>query len=203
MAAAPQDVTDLLAQLVAGDQKAFPKLVPLVYDELHRLADGYMRRERADHTLQATALVNEAYLKLVRYPRPNWRSRAHFLGVAAQIMRHILVDHARGHGCDKRGGGMRPITLEDDLVFVPQKSIQLLRLDLSLKRLASRDPRQARVVELRFFGGLTVEEVADVLGVSAKTVKRDWSMAKAWLHGDLESTHDDLAGKMGGSEGPV
>jgi RNA polymerase sigma factor (TIGR02999 family) len=203
MAAAPQDVTDLLAQLVAGDQKAFPKLVPLVYDELHRLADGYMRRERADHTLQATALVNEAYLKLVRHPRPNWRSRAHFLGVAAQIMRHILVDHARGHGCDKRGGGMRPITLEDDLVFVPQKSIQLLRLDSSLKRLASRDPRQARVVELRFFGGLTVEEVADVLGVSAKTVKRDWSMAKAWLHGDLKSTHDDLAGKMGGSEGPV
>jgi RNA polymerase sigma-70 factor (ECF subfamily) len=186
MASAPQDVSVLLAQLIAGQQEALPKLIPLVYDELHRLAAGYMRRERADHTLQATALVNEAYLKLVQQPCPNWHSRAHFFGVAAQVMRHILVDHARGHASEKRGGGKRPVALEDDFVFTSEKSIELLKLDTSLKRLAALDPRQARVVELRFFGGLTVEEVADVLGVSQKTVKRDWSMAKAWLHGDLK-----------------
>lgn len=186
MTPTPEDVTALLDRLIAGDQEALPKLVPLVYDELHRLAAGYMRRERADHTLQATALVNEAYLKLIRQPSPNWQSRAHFFGVAAQVMRHILVDHARGHASEKRGGGVRPVVLEDDLLSSREKSIDLLRLDASLKRLADRDTRQARVVELRFFGGLTVEEAADVLGVSPKTVKRDWSMAKAWLHGDLK-----------------
>ena len=186
MPSTPQDVTALLAQLVGGEQGALPKLIPLVYEELHRLAVGYMRRERADHTLQATALVNEAYLRLVQQPCPNWRNRAHFFGVAAQIMRHILVDHARGRGCNKRGDGKRPVVLEEDLVSAPDRSLDLLKLDASLKRLAKRDPRQARVVELRFFGGLTVEEAADVLGVSPKTLKRDWSMAKAWLHGDLK-----------------
>ncbi len=186
MASASQDVTVLIDQLIAGEQEALSKLIPLVYDELHRLAAGYMRRERPNHTLQATALVNEAYLKLVQQPSLNWRSRAHFFGVAAQIMRHILVDHARSHGMEKRGGGMRTVALDQAFIFAPEKSIELLRLDTSLKRLAELDPRQARVVELRFFGGLTVEEAADVLGLSPKTVKRDWSMAKAWLHGDLK-----------------
>ena len=166
MESAPQDVNVLLAQLIAGEQEALPKLVPLVYDELHRLAAGYMRRERLDHTLQATALVNEAYLRLVQQPCPNWHSRAHFFGVAAQVMRHILVDHARVHGSEKRGGGKRPVALEDDFVFTPEKPIELLRLDVSLKRLEELDPRQARVVELGFFGGLTVEETADVLGLA-------------------------------------
>jgi len=186
MASQPEDVSVLVAQLVAGQQEAFPKLVSLVYDELRRLAAGYMRRERPDHTLQPTALVHEAYLKLAKQPCPNLRSRAHFLGVAAQIMRHVLVDHARARGSEKRGRGRRPLALEGHLVFSPQRSIELLRLDASLERLALLDSRQARVVELRFFGGLTVEEAADVLGVSPKTVKRDWSMAKAWLHGDLK-----------------
>lgn len=197
MTPATQDVTDLLSQLVAGNQEALPKLIPLVYEELHRLAVGYMRRERADHTLQATALVNEAYLRLVQQPCPNWRTRAHFLGVAAQIMRHILVDHARGRGCNKRGGGKGPVVLEEDLVSAPDRSLDLLKLDASLKRLAKLDPRQAKVVELRFFGGLTVEEAANVLGVSPKTLKRDWSMAKAWLHGDLKQDHGERTGKLG------
>lgn len=197
MTPATQDVTDLLSQLVAGNQQALPKLIPLVYEELHRLAVGYMRRERADHTLQATALVNEAYLRLVQQPCPNWRTRAHFLGVAAQIMRHILVDHARGRGCNKRGGGKGLVVLEEDLVSAPDRSLDLLELDASLKRLAERDPRQAKVVELRFFGGLTVEEAANVLGVSPKTLKRDWSMAKAWLHGDLKQNHGKRTGELG------
>jgi RNA polymerase sigma-70 factor (ECF subfamily) len=197
MTPATQDVTDLLSQLVAGNQEALPKLIPLVYEELHRLAVGYMRRERADHTLQATALVNEAYLRLVQQPCPNWRTRAHFLGVAAQIMRHILVDHARGRSCNKRGGGKGTVVLEEDLVSAPDRSLDLLKLDASLKRLAKLDPRQAKVVELRFFGGLTVEEAANVLGVSPKTLKRDWSMAKAWLHGDLKQDHGERTGKLG------
>jgi RNA polymerase sigma-70 factor (ECF subfamily) len=195
MASPAQDVTVLLGQVVNGQQDALAKLVPLVYDEMRRLAAGYMRRERPDHTLQATALVNEAYMKLVQQPTPNWKNRAHFFGVAAQIMRHILVDHARGHASEKRGGGKRPVPLEEAFVFTPEKSLELLRLDASLQRLAELDSRQARIVELRFFGGLTVEEAADVLGVSPKTVKRDWSMAKAWLHGDLKR-HGIRPGKL-------
>jgi RNA polymerase sigma-70 factor (ECF subfamily) len=184
------DVTILLGELAKGDERAASKLIPLVYDELRRLASAYMRRERPDHTLQATALVHEAYLKLVEQRDVDWRGRAHFLGIAAQLMRRILIDHARGHLRDKRGGGMRPVPIDEALVFAPEQASELIKLEESLERLAKIDPRQAKIVELRFFGGLTVEQTATVMGVSPKTVKRDWSMAKAWLHGDLKVSHD-------------
>jgi RNA polymerase sigma-70 factor (ECF subfamily) len=188
------DVTALLGQLAKGDDAAASKLIPIVYDELRRLAAGYMRRERPDHTLQPTALVHEAYVKLTEQRVTDWRGRAHFFGIAAQIMRRILIDHARGHLRDKRGGGMIPVPLDEAVVFSPEQSSELVRLDASLERLAKLDPRQSRIVELRFFGGLTVEQTAELLGISAKTVKRDWSMAKAWLHGDMKTSHGDLAG---------
>ena len=186
MERASNDVTILLAEVTKGDQQAASKLIPLVYDELRRLAGGYMRRERADHTLQATALVHEAYLKLVQHQPLDWQNRAHFFGIAAQVMRHILVDHARARGREKRGAGQKLASLEEALVVSPEKPVELLKLDESLKRLTKLDPRQGRIVELRFFGGLTVEETAHVLGISPKTVKREWSVAKAWLHGDLK-----------------
>jgi len=197
MERAPNDVTVLLAEVTKGDRQAASKLIPLVYDELRRLAGRYMRRERADHTLQATALVHEAYLKLVQQPSVEWQNRAHFFGIAAQVMRHILVDHARGHGREKRGAGQQVVSLDEAFVFSPEKSVELLKLDESLQRLTKLDPRQGRIVELRFFGGLTVEETAHVLGVSPKTVKREWSVAKAWLHGDLRKGHDNRTGKLG------
>jgi RNA polymerase sigma factor (TIGR02999 family) len=183
------DVTVLLGQLAKGKEEVASKLIPLVYNELRRLAGGYMRRERNDHTLQPTALVHEAYLKLVEQRSVNWQSRAHFFGIAAQLMRRILVDHARGHLRDKRGGGVIPVPLDEALVFAPEQSSELVKLDQSLDRLAKFDPRQSKIVELRFFGGLTVEQTAEVLGISSKTVKRDWSVAKAWLHGDLKANH--------------
>jgi RNA polymerase sigma-70 factor, ECF subfamily len=194
---APKDVTVLLAEATKGDQQAASKLVPLVYDELRRLARHYMRRERENHTLQATALVHEAYLKLVQHQSVDWQNRAHFFGIAAQVMRHILVDHARGHGREKRGAGQQLVSLEEALVFSPEKSAELIKLDESLERLAKLDPRQGRIVELRFFGGLTVEETAHILGISPKTVKREWSVAKAWLHGDLRQNHCNRTGKLG------
>ena len=193
------DVTVLLAQLNQGNAQAASKLIPLVYAELRRLAGSYMRRERSDHTLQATALVHEAYLKLVEQRSTNWKSRAHFFGIAAQAMRRILVDHARGHLREKRGGGQRAIPINEALVFAPEQSQELVKLDASLERLAKLDPRQGKIVELRFFGGLTVEQTADLLGISPKTVKRDWSVAKAWLHGDLKQDHGDLTRKVGNS----
>jgi RNA polymerase sigma factor (TIGR02999 family) len=187
-----EDVTVLLAQLTNGNKDAASRLIPLVYAELKRLAGSYMRRERADHTLQATALVHEAYLKLVEQRSVDWQSRAHFFGIAAQVMRRLLVDHARGHLREKRGGGQDVVPLDEALVFVPEKSLELAKLDDSLKRLTKIDPRQGQIVELRFFGGLTVEETAEFLGISPKTVKRDWSMAKAWLHGDMKQGHGDI-----------
>jgi RNA polymerase sigma factor (TIGR02999 family) len=193
----PQDVTVLLAKVTKGDHQAASKLIPLVYGELRRLAGHYMRHERADHTLQATALVHEVYLKLVQHQSIDWQNRAHFFGIAAQVMRHILVDHARGHGREKRGAGQQLVSLEEAFVFSPEKSTELLKVDESLQRLAKLDPRQGRIVELRFFGGLTVEETAHVLGISPKTVKRDWSVAKAWLHGDLRQNHGNRTGKLG------
>jgi len=194
---APEDVTLLLAELTKGNERAASRLIPLVYDELRRLAGHYMRRERPDHTLQATAVVHEAYLKLVEQRSVDWQGRAHFFGIAAQIMRRILIDHARGHLREKRGGRQEAVPLEEALVFSPQQSHELLKLDDSLDRLAALDPRQAKIVELRFFGGLTVEETAEVLGISPKTVKRDWSVAKAWLHGDLKQIHGNTARKVG------
>ena len=202
MDASREDVTVLLTALTKGNQEAASRLIPLVYNELRRLASRYMRRERSDHTLQATALVHEAYLKLVEQ-QVDWQGRAHFFGVAAQMMRRILIDHARGHLRDKRGGGERPVPLDEALVFSPEQSSELVRLDQSLERLAKLDPRQSKIVELRFFGGLTVEQTAEILGISAKTVKRDWSVAKAWLHGDLKTDHGDSAQQLGGSQRAV
>jgi RNA polymerase sigma-70 factor (ECF subfamily) len=179
--------------LKKGDKSAASKLIPIVYNELRRLAAGYMRRERSDHTLQPTALVHEAYLKLIEQRSVDWQSRAHFFGIAAQVMRRILVDHARGHLREKRGGGQQEIPMDEALVFAPEQSLHLVKLDQSLERLSKLDPRQGKIVELRFFGGLTVEQTAELLGVSSKTVKRDWRMAKAWLHGDLKAIHGNVA----------
>lgn len=183
------EVTLLLSALSRGDKDAGAKLIPVVYDELRRLAGSYMRRERTDHTLQATALVHEAYLKLVEQQSANWQNRAHFFGVAAQLMRRILIDHARGHLRQKRGGEYKKVPLEGNFIFSPAQSAELLAVDESLQRLAKLDDRQSRIVELRFFGGLSVEEAAAVLGVSSKTVKRDWTVAKAWLYADLKEHH--------------
>lgn len=199
MDAHSEDVTVLLSQLTQDDEGAAAKLIPLVYDELRRLARSYMTRERPDHTLQATALVHEAYLKLVEQRSVQWQSRAHFFGIAAQLMRRILIDHARGHLREKRDGGQRAISMDDALAFAPEQSMELLRLDESLERLAKMDARQAKIVELRFFGGLTVEQTAELMGISEKTVKRDWSVAKAWLHGDLKADYGNSPGEMGNS----
>jgi RNA polymerase sigma-70 factor, ECF subfamily len=185
------DVTLLLHRVARGDQDALARLMPLVYGQLRRLAAHCMLSERSDHTLQPTALVHEAYMVLVKQ-RVGWQNKAHFFAVAARLMRRILIDHARGHLRDKRGGGERAVPLDEALVFAPEQSSELVKLDQSLERLAKLDPRQSKIVELRFFGGLTVEQTAAVLGISEKTVKRDWSMAKAWLHGDLKVSHGDI-----------
>jgi RNA polymerase sigma-70 factor, ECF subfamily len=187
------DVTVLLGELTKGNAEAASKLIPVVYDELRRLASRQMRRERADHTLQATALVHEAYIKLVHQRSVNWQNRAHFLGVAAQVMRRILIDHARGHLREKRGGDQQVVPLDEAIVFSPEKSEYLMKVDEALERLTKLDPRQGKIVELRFFGGLTVEETAEILNFSTKTVKREWSSAKAWLHGELKPSHGAIA----------
>jgi RNA polymerase sigma-70 factor, ECF subfamily len=191
------DVTVLLSALSRGDRDAASKLIPVVYGELRRLAGSYMRRERQDHTLQATALVHEAYLKLVEQRSVNWQGRAHFYGVAAQLMRRILIDHARAHLRQKRGGEQKKVSLDEAYIFSEQQSAELLAVDEALERLARLDARQARVVELRFFGGLSVEEAAEVLGVSPKTIKRDWSVAKTWLYADLKERHGIDSGAVG------
>jgi RNA polymerase sigma factor (TIGR02999 family) len=185
------DVTALLSELASGNSLAADQLIPLVYGELKRLARAHLRRERSDHTLQTTALVHEAYLKLVRQDSVKWQGRSHFFAIAAQLMRRILIDHARAHLREKRGGGIAPMPLDDALVFSPEHSEELLKLDAALGRLATLDPRQSRIVELRFFGGLSVDETAAFLGVSAKTVKRDWAVAKAWLHGEVRGRNGD------------
>jgi RNA polymerase sigma-70 factor, ECF subfamily len=198
-----QEVTMLLSALTNGEDGAAAKLIPVVYDELRRLAGSYMRRERADHTLQATALVNEAYLKLIEQRAVNWQSRAHFFGVAAQLMRRILIDYARGHTREKRGGDQKKVSLDEVILFSDQQADELLAVDDSLNLLEKMDPRQARVVELRFFAGLSVEEAAEALGVSPKTVKRDWSVAKAWLYADLKERYGMDAAAMGERQSAV
>ena len=164
---------------------------------LMALTGSYMRRERTDHTLQATALVHEAYLKLVEQRSVNWQSRAHFFGVAAQLMRRILIDHARGHTRQKRGGDDQKVSLDEAFIFSERQADELLAVDDSLNQLAKIDPRQAKVVEMRFFGGLSIEEAAEALQVSPKTVKRDWSVAKAWLYADLKERYGINAATMG------
>jgi RNA polymerase sigma-70 factor, ECF subfamily len=191
------DVTLLLSELATGNQAAEEKLLPLVYNELKRLARSYMRKERQDHTLQTTALVHEAYLKLVKQQDVNWQGRSHFFGIAAQLMRRILIDHARSRLREKRGGHQEAVTLDQALVFSPERSEELLKLDEALERLSQLDVRQGRIVELRFFAGLTVDETAECLRISPKTVKRDWSVAKAWLHAELRRTDGDLPSAMG------
>ena len=179
------DVTQLLIDWSNGDQAALAKLVPVVEQELRRLAHHYMSRERAGHTLQTTALVNEAFVRLANRKRMQWQNRAHFFGIAAQLMRTSLVDHARSHACAKRGGGAEKLELNEALVVSQQKAAEVIALDEALKELELIDPRQSRIVELRFFGGLTVEEAAEVLHVSPVTIKREWSTAKAWLYRNL------------------
>jgi RNA polymerase sigma factor (TIGR02999 family) len=183
---APGEVTQLLAALKTGDHGAESRLLEAVYAELHRMAVRYMRRERPDHTLQATALIHEAYVDLIRQPEKNWQNHGHFYGVAARIMRRVLVDYARTHRAAKRGGGQQKVCLDDALLMTCQQSDELVALDEALSRLAQFDARQSRIVELRFFGGLGEEEIAEVLGVSSRTVRRDWGVAKAWLYGQLE-----------------
>jgi RNA polymerase sigma factor (TIGR02999 family) len=190
------DVTALLAEVAKGSQSAQEKLLPLIYEELKQLARRYMRRERIDHTLQTTALVHEAYLKLVQQS-PNWQGRAQFFGIAAQLMRRILIDHARYNLREKRGGTQVFLPLSDALAFSPEHSEDLLKLDEALERLAKLDPRQSRIVELRFFGGLNVEETSKFLGVSPITVKRDWAIAKVWLYGELRPGYGHNATTVG------
>ena len=181
MSASTGEVTRLLIKWSSGDSAALDELTPIVYAELHRLAKRYMAREREDHTLQTSALINEAYLRLVDQESVEWKDRSHFFAVCAQIMRHILVDHARKHQSDKRGAGAQKLQLDDGSLNIEQKAREVIALDEALNDLASIDPRQSRVVELRFFGGLTVDETAEVLEISPITVKRDWRTAKAWL----------------------
>jgi RNA polymerase sigma-70 factor, ECF subfamily len=183
---ASAQVTALLHAWGAGDEAALHQLVPLVESELRRLAGAYMARERTGHTLQPTALVNEAFLRLVDAQDVRWHGRAHFFGIAARLMRRVLVDHARARGFRKRGGGAHAVPLEDAILVSRAPDITLLDLDHALDQLAALDDRKARVVEMRFFGGMTVEETADALGVSSDTVKRDWRLAKLWLLDALE-----------------
>jgi RNA polymerase sigma factor (TIGR02999 family) len=174
-------ITLLLEQWGGGDQQALEKLTPLVYAELHRLASRHLRRERPDHTLQSTALVNEAYLKLVGQHNMRWQNRAHFFGIAAQLIRRILVDYARTRMAEKRGSSAPKLSLEEVLESPAARDLDLVALDDALEDLAKIDPRQSRVVELRFFAGLSVEETAEVMQMSPATVKREWTSAKAWL----------------------
>jgi RNA polymerase sigma factor (TIGR02999 family) len=185
--AAPHDVTGLLVAWGNGDQAALEELMALVYEELHRLAERRLRRERPDHTLQPSALVNEAYLRLVKQKKVRWQNRAHFFAISAQLMRRILVDHARGHRYAKRGGGALKVSLDEAALAADGPAADVLALDDALKSLATIDPRKSQVVELRFFGGLSVNEAAEVLKVAPNTIIRDWSTAKAWLYREIKN----------------
>ena len=185
MTSSSNSVSQLLIAWGQGDEAALEQLTPLVYDELHRLARRYMRRESPGHTLQTSALVNEAYLRLIDQRNVSWQNRSHFFGIASQLMRRILVDHARTKKRAKRGGSDVRVSLTEATVVAKNKELDVVALDEALERLAQLDEQQSKVVELRFFSGLTVEETAEVMGISKATVKRDWSMAKAWLHREL------------------
>jgi RNA polymerase sigma factor (TIGR02999 family) len=184
------DVTQLLIEWSNGDQAALDKLMPLVHGELRQMAKRHLARQRGGHTLQTTALINEAFLKLVGQQEKHWQNRSHFFGVAARAMRCILVDYARSKQYAKRGAGARQVSLDEALTVSEERAAELVALDDALEELAKVDPRKCRVVELRYFGGLSVEETAEALKVSAVTVMRDWSMAKAWLHRELSRIND-------------
>jgi RNA polymerase sigma factor (TIGR02999 family) len=188
--AANDQVGELLRAWTDGDASALEQLTPIVYEELHRLARSYMRGERPGHSLQTTALVNEAYMRLVGYERMRWQNRAHFFAVSAQVMRRILVDHARRHNL-KRGGGVPHVSLEEAVLVGGNRAADLVALDHAMHTPAQLDPRKAQVVEMRFFGGLNVDETADVLKVSPATVMRDWNTAKAWLYRELAGGRRD------------
>jgi len=188
------EITVLLERFQGGDAEAREELAARVYEELRKLAARYMRRERPGHTLQTTALVNEAYIRLIDHKQANWRNRAHFFAVAARIMRRILVDHARKRIAGKRGGGVEPLALDEALVFHESRSEELLALDEALERLAAQDERASRVIELRFFAGLSNEEAAEALNISPTTAKRDWQYGRAWLKAELAPTKQDEPG---------
>ena len=185
--ASPHDVTRLLQDWRNGDKAALEKLTPLVYEELRRLANHYLRGERNNHTLQGTALVHEAYMKMVGYENLEWQSRAHFFGVAARIMRQILIDHARKHRTDKRGAGKQNLPLEEAVVFSAERADSLVALDDALEILATHDPLKGRIIELRYFGGLDIEEISEVEAISVSTVRRHMRMAEAWLHREMQN----------------
>jgi RNA polymerase sigma factor (TIGR02999 family) len=182
------NVTQMLIKLSGGNQAAVNDLLPLVYDELKKMASNYLRRERPDHTLQPTALVNEAYLRLVDQTRVNWQNRAHFFGIAAQMMRRILIDHARAQKAGKRLGKVEKLQLDENIDKAVELDVDLIALDEALQNLALMDGKLAKLVELRYFGGLTFEETAEVLGVSVITAKRHWELARSWLHRHLSRT---------------
>ena len=192
----PRDVTRLLRAWNGGDEAALAQLMPLVEAELRRLARGCMGRERKDHTLQPTALVNEAFLRLAGARHVSWEDRAHFMGIAARLMRRVLVDHARSRGYQKRGGGAQRVALDDDLLDTADPRLSLVELDRALKAFAAVDARRSQVVELRYFGGLTLEETASVLDVSVETVKRDWRLARLWLLRELKGEPRRASGAL-------
>jgi RNA polymerase sigma factor (TIGR02999 family) len=187
------EVTQLLVAWSDGDQAALERLTPLVYRELHRLAKGYLHRERPGHVLQTTALINEAYLRLIDWKDAHWQNRAHFFGVAAKLMRRILVDFARARHQDKRGGAACQVSLDEAAAVSVERVAEFIALDEALERLAAIDPRRSRMVELRFFGGLSEEETAEALKISPRTVRREWSLARAWLRRELRQGEQDEA----------
>ena len=181
-----QEVTRLLKEITDGDGKAPEELLPIVYDELKKLASSYMRNEREGHTLQTTALVHEAYIRLVDWKNVSWQNRAHFFAVAAQLMRKILVDYARSHRAEKRGSGVQKIALDEAITFAAENDLDLLALDEALSMLEKIDQRQSRIIEMRFFGGLTIEETAEVMDLSPATITNEWTMARTWLYSRLK-----------------
>ena len=198
MSSPVQDITGLLLAWSRGEQRAFEQLLPMVYDELRRIARRYIEREPVGHALQATALVHEAYIRLIDASRVEWQSRAHFFAVSANLMRRILVDYARSHNYVKRGGQAPHIPLDGDALLSPERPADLIELDEALERLARVDARKSRIVELRFFGGLTVDETAEVMQLSSRTVHSDWGFAKAWLFRELTTgqNHESAAGTI-------
>ena len=195
------DITELLAEAQGGDRAAESRVASLVYDELHRLAARFMQGERPGQTVQATVLVHDAFIRLVGEEDRSFRNRAHFFAVAAQVMRHLLIDYARSRRAGKRGGGRLKVELDEAMVVSVQHCEEWIAVDDALTRLASRDPKLSQIVEMRFFAGLTEEEIGEALGISARTVKREWRVAKAWLHGELASLKSDDNGPVAASQG--